>query len=280
MKPNKFGSDKNPFAKVVKKAKGGATTAFGKAFAAARERGDKEFTFEGRGKNTRFTTETVEEQAARKANKTSGPTPEAIKPKKNSPADTSKDNAKLDSLLTAEERSKIKPDFNSMLMRGSDTGPMASGYKLPAKRPITATSRDTFTPRPVSPSRTPKLRAVVPPAPVDEDTQAAIDRFTAGRGSVSPLRGNANPGVSPGYAKGGESKAMMKKEVAFMKKKGAPKSMVKHETAEMKMAKGGAFRSSANGIAKKGKTKAAMPKMAKGGSIDGIAMRGKTRGCK
>ena len=31
-----------------------------------------------------------------------------------------------------------------------------------------------------------------------------------------------------------ESKAMVKKEVAFMKKKGAPKSMIKHEEAEAK----------------------------------------------
>jgi len=36
-----------------------------------------------------------------------------------------------------------------------------------------------------------------------------------------------------------ESKAMMGKEVAFMKKKGAPKSMVKHEMAEMGMKYGG-----------------------------------------
>ena len=37
-----------------------------------------------------------------------------------------------------------------------------------------------------------------------------------------------------------ESKAMMQKEVAFMKKKGAPKAMVKHEMAEAKgMKKGG-----------------------------------------
>ena len=36
-----------------------------------------------------------------------------------------------------------------------------------------------------------------------------------------------------------ESKTMMKKEVAFMKKKGAPKSMVKHEMAEAGMKKGG-----------------------------------------
>lgn len=37
-----------------------------------------------------------------------------------------------------------------------------------------------------------------------------------------------------------ESKAMVKKEVSFMKKKGAPKSMIKHEEAEMAgMKKGG-----------------------------------------
>ena len=45
-----------------------------------------------------------------------------------------------------------------------------------------------------------------------------------------------------GKSKGGEmkeSKAMMGKEVAFMKKKGAPKSMIKHEMAEMGMKKGG-----------------------------------------
>jgi hypothetical protein len=35
-----------------------------------------------------------------------------------------------------------------------------------------------------------------------------------------------------------ESKAMMKKEVAFMKKKGAPKSMIRHEEKEYGMKKG------------------------------------------
>ena len=71
-----------------------------------------------------------------------------------------------------------------------------------------------------------------------------------------------------------ESKAMMKKEVSFMKKKGAPKSMVKHEEAEMKgMKKGGATKKmaggglaaghkSADGIASKGKTKARQVTMA------------------
>jgi hypothetical protein len=36
-----------------------------------------------------------------------------------------------------------------------------------------------------------------------------------------------------------ESKSMMKKEVSFMKKKGAPKSMIKHEMAEAGMEAGG-----------------------------------------
>ena len=70
-----------------------------------------------------------------------------------------------------------------------------------------------------------------------------------------------------------ESKAMMKKEVSFMKKKGAPKSMLKHEMAEMrgmkkgvkKMSGGGSFRSAADGVASKGKTKGKMVKMAYGG---------------
>ena len=70
------------------------------------------------------------------------------------------------------------------------------------------------------------------------------------------------------FSKGGdmaESKAMVGKEVAFMKKKGAPASMVKHEMAEAKgMKKGGSASSRADGIARKGKTKGKM--LSKGGA--------------
>ena len=69
-----------------------------------------------------------------------------------------------------------------------------------------------------------------------------------------------------------ESKAMVGKELAFMKKKGAPKSMVKHEMAEMKgMKKGGkaysagGYTRAADGIAKKGKTKGTQVRMMGGG---------------
>ena len=61
-----------------------------------------------------------------------------------------------------------------------------------------------------------------------------------------------------------ESKAMVAKEMNFMKKKGAPKSMIKHEMAEGKMAKGG--------MTKMGVVKTAAP------SKDGVAVKGKTKG--
>ena len=82
-----------------------------------------------------------------------------------------------------------------------------------------------------------------------------------------------------------DSKKMVKKEIDFMKKKGAPKSMIKHEMAEAKMACGGKTKKMAHGggVETQGKTKGAMVKMANGGSVskraDGVAQRGKTN-CK
>jgi hypothetical protein len=89
------------------------------------------------------------------------------------------------------------------------------------------------------------------------------------------------------FKKGGEmkeSKMMVKKEIGFMKKKGAPKSMIKHEMAEAGMKKGGKAHSD---IAKdkpmikqvaakavKGHEKR-LHGMAKGG---GVEIKGKTKG--
>ena len=90
------------------------------------------------------------------------------------------------------------------------------------------------------------------------------------------------------FNKGGEmkeSKAMVKKEISFMKKKGAPASMIKHEKAEAKGMKAGGM-AECKTVAKK-EVKAhekRMHKMAGGGlaaghkSADGIASKGKTRG--
>ena len=97
------------------------------------------------------------------------------------------------------------------------------------------------------------------------------------------------------FSKGGEmaeSKTMAKKEISFMKKKGAPASMIKHEKAEYGMKKGGMAHEDVKmdkammqkavnkheGRLHKGST---MTKLAGGGftkAADGIAQRGKTKG--
>jgi hypothetical protein len=72
-----------------------------------------------------------------------------------------------------------------------------------------------------------------------------------------------------------ESKKMVGKELAFMKKKGAPKAMVKHEMAEAGMKYGGKIKKMAAGgmaASKMGAVKTAAP------SRDGVAVKGKTKG--
>ena len=96
--------------------------------------------------------------------------------------------------------------------------------------------------------------------------------------SVGKEFSNADKGRK--FKEGGdmkESKAMVKKEIGFMKKAGAPKSMIKHEKAEMKGMKAGGSAGTTkmgtvktnpgniNGVAIKGKTKGTMVKMARGG---------------
>ena len=67
-----------------------------------------------------------------------------------------------------------------------------------------------------------------------------------------------------------ESKKMVGKELAFLKAKNAPKSMIKHEESEMK----GMKKMASGGIttAKMGTVKTAAP------SRDGVATKGKTKG--
>ena len=103
-------------------------------------------------------------------------------------------------------------------------------------------------------------------------------------------RPKTNQGKGELFAKGGqmkESKAMAKKEIAFMEKKGAPKSMIKHEKAEYGMKSGGRLAlKGEHPVQTKAKRGAEMVKMASGGlagghkSADGIAQRGKTKGAK
>ena len=105
-------------------------------------------------------------------------------------------------------------------------------------------------------------------------------------------RPKTNQGGQELFSKGGrmaESKAMVKKEIGFMKKAGAPKSMKGGHMAKMdgmkKMASGGitkakmgAVRTAApsrDGLASKGKTKGTMVKMS-GSKPLGMKRGGKT----
>ena len=93
------------------------------------------------------------------------------------------------------------------------------------------------------------------------------------------------------FSKGGdmaESKAMAKKEISFMKKKGAPASMIKHEKAEYGMKKGGiatslkahaaAPASKAHGMKSGGMAASKMGAVKTGKTPDGVASKGKTKG--
>ena len=99
---------------------------------------------------------------------------------------------------------------------------------------------------------------------VASDLKSATERLKA---STAKLQQNiaeakakrAAKAKPPGMREGGktESKAMMRKEVAFMKEKGAPKSMIKHEEREAKgYVRGG-------GIESRGKTRGETIKMRK-----------------
>lgn len=129
-----------------------------------------------------------------------------------------------------------------------------------------------------------------------KSNEARFKAREAGKGDMSDVLKRRR---EEGLKKGGtvkESKAMVGKEMAFMKKKGAPASMMKHEKAEMMgMKKGGmpmkdgkpafmAKYAKGGGIESRGKTKGTIIRMASGGSVssasrraDGIAQRGKTR---
>ena len=113
------------------------------------------------------------------------------------------------------------------------------------------------------------------PQSVGEEFVKADKGLKFGKGSSgrADLQAINKPKVHRGkmelFAQGGkvaESKAMVKKEVSFMKKKGAPASMIKHEESEMKkMAKGGDTTMSNPSRERKGLTMEKMGKVTAGG---------------
>ena len=101
-----------------------------------------------------------------------------------------------------------------------------------------------------------------------KDMEAA-KRFSTLAGQGGPMAGyyreQAKKFAGETFAKGGtvESKSMMKKEIGFMQKKGAPKSMIKHEKAEAKGMKSGGMAGYKSG----GSCGSGMKKYAGGGGV-------------
>jgi len=107
---------------------------------------------------------------------------------------------------------------------------------------------------------------------IKADKGLKFGKGTSSRADLQKInRPDTRHGKSELFAKGGdmkESKAMVKKEMSFMKKKGAPASMIKHEMGEMK----GMEKMAGGGMTSMGKVKTAAP------SRDGVAVKGKTKG--
>lgn len=114
----------------------------------------------------------------------------------------------------------------------------------------------------------------IPQSVGEEFVKADKDKKFGSRADLQKVNEpKVHRGANKLFKEGGEmkeSKAMVKKEIGFMKKAGAPKSMIKHEESEMKgmkkMASGGITK------AKMGAVRTAAP------SRDGLAAKGKTKG--
>ena len=97
-------------------------------------------------------------------------------------------------------------------------------------------------------------------------TAQTVASLGLGAAGVSKLWGGANGGVAQGMAEGGMSDTAQDK--AMIKKAFKQHDMQEHKGGKgtsLKLAKGGTFRASANGIATKGKTKGTMISMKHGG---------------
>lgn len=108
-------------------------------------------------------------------------------------------------------------------------------------------------------------------ATFDRLNAARTARYEGGKGATSEFIRSRR---AAGYKKGGnvmESKKMVGREMAFMKKKGAPASMIKHEKAEAGMKKGGMPMKDGKPAFLKKMMGGGMAKYAKGGGIESVA---------
>ena len=323
-----------------------AMSEFGKAFAAARDRGDLKFKFKGKDGVTKEYTTDRKDDAPRRNVKMSSPADtakfraERDKPRTkvgqtgtrnfssdssdSAPEDGTRKSLKdLSARSSPRELGKIPPrrysageTKNMADLEPSKEGSLANQYRNESRMKDLEATGTIMASLVGAPEATaafkgmtgkellkgaagtipgkvvrPGVKTVKGPGKLVSDTE--VSGMKKG-GKV--LFGNKVPAMKRSDA--GESPAMVKKEMTFMQRKGAPKSMIKHEKKEAK----GMKKMAAGGMAAPGynmsktpvrmspggarqdmnggrlSNRATVKPFKKGGMIDGCAVRGKTKG--
>lgn len=271
-----------------------AMSEFGKAFAAARKRGDLKFDFGGKSytterkdepRRTKYSSpaDTAKFRAERDKPRTSmgqtgtrnfSSSPSSSKPETED--GTRKALKDLSARTSPRELGKIPPrkysagEIQNMASREADRkGSLANQYRKESRMKDLDATAAMMGAVAGAPAVTGAFKGATIPE-LMKDVAGTIPGKVVRPGVKTVKRPGklvSDTEVS-GMKKGGkvkkaeESKAMVKKEVSFFKKKGAPKSMIKHEEKEAK------------GMNCGGKVKG----YKKGGMVDGCAQRGKTKG--
>lgn len=253
----------------MKSTKPGTGLSFKSAFAAARSAGDKTFMWNGKSYNTRIKGEDTPkitrtapkaERAAPKTENKTAPKPElkaAARPQIKAPASLS--------LASKGKNVPAKPTFDQKRAARLEE------WRKAAEAPGASTYvKDRYK----YGKETGMVGNFKSGGPVMESKRKPIDMRRAILGSDKDIVGRANRTPAEKMPKTGPD---------------TPKRKPLGRAGAAGYKSGGSvMKKGADGIAKKGKTKGTMPKMAcggkmkgyaKGGSIDGIAMKGKTR-CK
>lgn len=270
----------------MKITKPGAGMSFKSAFAAARSAGDKTFTWNGKSYNTQ-----LKGEGAKPTPKSTGAAPKT----------ESKPAAKVEDKPKAAASTIRPPASLSLANKGKTSVPTAnSSMKAPASLSLAnkgknVPAKPTFDQKRAARLEEWRKAAEAPGAstyvkdrykygketgmvgnfkkggPVMESQRKPIDTRRSVLGSDKEIIGRGNRTPYEPIPKTGPDK---------------PKQKLGRAGAAGYKSGGSVMKKGADGIAKKGKTKAMMPKMAgggkcyaKGGSIDGIAKKGKTR-CK
>lgn len=281
----------------MKSTKPGAGMSFKSAFAAARSAGDKTFTWNGKS----YTTQ-LKGEGTKSAPKVTRPAPKVEQ--KSAP--------KVEQKVSTPTPKVTAPASLSLASKGKRTAPAAAS-NAPVRAPASLSLASKGKGAPATPTfeqkRAARLEEWRKAAEAPGASTYVKDRYKYGK--ETGMVGNFKKGGSvKKYKNGGTTMESDRKPIDTRRailgsdkeivgranrtpyepipKKGPdkPKQKLGRAGAAGYKSGGSVMKKGADGIAKKGKTKGMMPKMAcggkgyaKGGSIDGIAKKGKTR-CK